>query len=118
MWKQLRVLLPISQPDQLTIISHGQETCGIPSEQITEVMKWLVLSLIAAGYRARAHIVWDSLEAGVSLEDLPRRSMRRNEPIFLYRCGDRPMPPPVGYYWRLMTEHPTMRVYQMELKVA
>lgn len=116
MLKQLRALFPIPQPDRLTISSHGQETCGIPFEQITEVMKWLSLSLIAAGYRARAHIVWDSPEASVSLDDLPRGSMRRNEPIFLYRCGDRPMSPPVGYYWRLVTEHPTMRVYQLELK--
>ena len=33
MWKQLRALLPSPQPDQLTISSHGQETCGIPFEQ-------------------------------------------------------------------------------------
>ncbi|PZO55369.1 MAG: hypothetical protein DCF15_10630 [Phormidesmis priestleyi] len=116
MWKQLRALLPISQPDQLTISSHGQETCGIPFEQVTEVMKWLGLSLIAAGYQARAHMVWDSPETSVSLGDLPKGSLRRNDPIFLYRCGDRPMPPPSGYYWRLMSEYPTLRMYQLEIK--
>ncbi|PZO16873.1 MAG: hypothetical protein DCF25_11810 [Leptolyngbya foveolarum] len=116
MWKQLRSLLPVSRPEQLTISSHGQETCDISFEQIKAVMEWLALSLMAAGYEARAHIVWDSPEARVSLDALPKGSLKRHEPIFLYRCGDRPMQPPTGYYWRLMTEYPTLRMYQLELK--
>lgn len=87
MWKQLRTLLAFSQSDQLTISSHGQETCGIPFEQVTDVMKWLGLSLMAAGYRARAHIIWDNPEASVSLDNLPKESLRRDNPVFLYRCS-------------------------------
>lgn len=116
MWKQLRALLPFPQSDRLTISSHGQETCGIPFEQIEEVMEWLGLSLMAAGYQARAHIVWDSTEAGVNLNAVLKDLLKRDEPAFLYRCGDRPMPPPAGYYWRLMAEYPALRMYQLELK--
>ena len=118
MWKQLRALLPVSQPDYLTISSHGQETCGIPFKQMKEVMEWLALSLMAAGYEARAHIIWDSPEAGVNLTDVLKNSLRHHEPVFLYRLSDRPMPPPIGYYWRLLPEYPTLRMYQLELKEA
>jgi hypothetical protein len=114
MWKQLQALLPSPKPKQLTIDSYGQETCGLPFAQIQSVMEWLSLSLIAAGYQAKAHIIWDSPEPVVNLDSVLKNSLRRNEPTFLYRCGDRPMPPPKGCYWRLMSEYPTLRVYQLE----
>ena len=116
MWKQLKTLLPSSQPDQLTISSHGQETCGIPFEQVKKVMEWLALSLMAAGYEARAHIIWDSPEAELNLDAVLKGFLKRDEPTFLYRCGDRPIQPPNGHCWRLMTEYPTLRIYQLELK--
>ena len=92
MWKQLRALLPSSQLERLTISSHGQETCGIPFDQVKEVMKWLALSLMAAGYEARAHLIWDAPEAELNLDAVLKGFLRRDEPTFLYRCGDRPMP--------------------------
>jgi hypothetical protein len=116
MWKQLQALLPSPKSSQLTIDSHGQETCGLPFEQIREVMEWLALSLMAAGYQAKAHIIWDSPDAPVELDNVLKESLRRLEPILLYRCGTRPMPPPTGYYWRLMPEYPTLRMYQLEQK--
>ena len=118
MWKQLRALLPVSKPDHLTISSHGQETCGIPFEQMKDVMEWLALSLMATGYEARAHIIWDSPASGVKLADVLKNSLRHHEPIFLYRLSDRPLPPPSGHYWRLIPEYPTLRMYQLELKEA
>jgi hypothetical protein len=41
----------------------------------------------------------------------------RNEPIFLYREGMRPSPTVEGYCWRLINEHPSLRVYQLEMEV-
>ncbi|MEH2408049.1 hypothetical protein [Nostoc sp.] len=41
-----------------------------------------------------------------SLEQVMKKAMHRGEPIFLYRCGGRVSPPPTGYYWRMMKEHP------------
>lgn len=114
MWKQLQALLPSPKPKPLTISSYGQETCGLPFEQIQDVMKWLGLSLMASGYEARAHIIWHSPEAGVNLEAVLKNSLRLHEPTFLYRLSDRPIQPPTGHYWRLMTEHPTLRMYQLE----
>jgi hypothetical protein len=86
MWKQLQALLPSPKSSQLTIDSYGQETCGLPFEQIQEVMEWLGLSLMAAGYQAKAHIIWDSPDAPVELDNVLKESLRRLEPIFLYRC--------------------------------
>lgn len=115
MWKQIQTLLPFLKPDQLTISSHGQETCGAPSEQIRDVMEWLGLSLIAGGYQAKAHMLWDSPKTTVETDAVLKNSLRRDEPIFLYRCGDRPMQPPTDYYWRLMSEYLTLRTYPLKL---
>lgn len=114
MWKQLRALFPVSKPSKLTISSHEQETCNLSFDQIREVMEWLGLSLIAAGYQAKAHIIWDSPGTSMKLDSVFKDSLRRDEPTFLYRCGDRPMQPPLGCYWRLMSEYPTLRMYQLE----
>ncbi|WP_414756526.1 hypothetical protein [Anabaena sp. CCY 9910] len=47
---------------------------------------------------------------------LRKKAMRRGEPVFLYRCGSRISPLPEGYYWRMLDEHPLMRIYQLEIK--
>ena len=78
-------------------------------------MKWLGLSLMVAGYQAEAHIIWDSADAGLNLEAVLKGLLRHDEPIFLY-LGDRPMLPPVGHYWWLMSEYPTLWMYQLEAK--
>ena len=117
MWKQLQAVLPPPKSQQLSIESYGQEVCGLSIEQIADVMKWLGRSLLAAGYNAKAHMIWDSSGADFKLEDIFPRKFKRHEPIFLYRCCDRPIQPPTGYYWRLMEEHPSLRIYQLERKV-
>ncbi|MEM9149147.1 MAG: hypothetical protein AAGB19_01660 [Cyanobacteria bacterium P01_F01_bin.3] len=107
---------PQPQPKQLNIISHGQESCGVPFEKIKDVMEWLGLSLLSAGYKDTAHIVWDHSDSDVNITNTSRQAMRKGEPLFLYRCGDRPSQTPANHYWRLMSEYPTLRVYQLERK--
>ena len=51
-------------------------------------MKWLGLSLISAGYKANAHIIWDSPENPINLSSTLKKGLKREEPIFLHRCGD------------------------------
>lgn len=85
-------------------------------EQVADVMKWLGRSLLAAGYNAKAHMVWDSSGANFALDEVFKGKFKRHEPVFLYRCGDRPMQPSTGCYWRLIGEHPSLRVYQLEQK--
>jgi hypothetical protein len=43
--------------------------------------------------------------------------LMRNEPIFLYRLGARPSPTVEGYGWRLIGEHPSLRVYELQVEV-
>lgn len=114
MWKQLQAVLAPPKPQQLSIESYGQKACGLSIEQISEVMKWLGCSLMAAGYKAKAHVIWDSSGADFELDEVFPGKFKRHEPTFLYRCGDRPMKPPAGHYWRLMGEHPSLRMYQLE----
>lgn len=114
MWNHFRNLFKRSEQEHLSIISHDQEDCDVPFEKITEVVKWLGLSLMSAGYRSTAHIIWDSAASEVKVNKTAKQGMRKNEPVFLYRCGDRPTPPPASYYWRLMPEYPDLRIYQLE----
>ena len=111
-------LVPKPQETKLSIDSYGQATCGLPPEQIQSVMYWLGQSLLYSGYHyGTAHILWyNDADPDHNLKQAARDSIRRDEPTFLYRCGDRVQPLPKGHYWRLMGEHPSMRVYQLEVQ--
>lgn len=109
--------LPKQKQPQPTIDSYGQQSCGLPQEQIQSVMEWLFLSLVSAGYWGNAHLIWyDDAQANSELEQALAEAIRQREPTFLYRVGDRTLQPPAGVYWRLMTEHPSARIYQLEVK--
>ncbi len=80
-------------------------------------MEWLFASLMGVGYFGKSHLFWyNSAKPDQKLEQALKKVIQGNEPIFLYRCSDRSMPPPQGYYWRMVPEHPSMRIYQLELK--
>ncbi|NER99629.1 MAG: hypothetical protein F6J86_38435 [Symploca sp. SIO1B1] len=78
-------------------------------------MQWLSASLINAGYMGKAHIIWDKGDEK-DWEKVQLTAMMRVEPMFLYRCGERPSKAADGCYWRLMGEHPSLRVYQLEVE--
>lgn len=108
---------PTSAPPTPTISSYGQSECGVPMEAMQPIMEWLFASLLNAGYYGTAHIVWYNDAAPDSqLEKAVKDGIRSDEPTLLYRCGSRVQPPPNGYYWRLMAEHPSNRIYQLEVK--
>jgi hypothetical protein len=109
----------LSKPDTaaLTFSTWGDDTCGLETEQILDVMEWLSKSLLQAGYRGKAQIIWyvdngedESYQPGL------QKAIKAPGPTFLYRCGEQKLPLPKGYYWRLMAEYPTQRVYQLELQ--
>lgn len=113
--KILNFLKP--KPAQTTIESYGQSSSGVDSEQIQLLMEWLFASLLNAGYFGKSHLIWDnSDDLDPSLERMMKKAMRQGEPIFLYHCGGRVSPLPTGYYWRMMNEHPSMRIYQLKVR--
>lgn len=113
--KILNFLKP--KPPQPTIESYGQSSSGVEPEQIQLLMEWLFASLLSAGYSGKSHLIWyDSDRLDPSLERMMKKAIRQDEPIFLYRCGGRVSPLPQGYYWRMMNEHPSMRIYQLEVR--
>ena len=97
-----------------TIESYGQPT--EVSSEVQALIEWLFASLIAVRYFGRSHLVWYDNNLDPSLEKLIKKLIRCDEPIFLHRCGDRAMTAPQGYYWRMMSEHLSMQVYQLEVK--
>ena len=95
-----------------TIDSCGQSTLNQDEQQA--LMEWLFASLMGAGYFSKAHLIWDD---GQDREREIFTALMRNEPIFLYRQGARPSPRVEGYCWRLIAEHPSWRMYQLEMGV-
>lgn len=77
-------------------------------------MEWLFTSLIGARYFSKAHLIWNG---GQDKERERFTALMRNEPIFLYRQGARPSPTVEGYGWWFIGEHPSLRVYQLEIEV-
>lgn len=97
------------QSQQPGIDSYGQTTLSPPEEQ--ELMEMLFNSLMSIGYFGKAHLIWDN---GQDRERDIFTALLQHEPIFLYRLGARPTPNVEGYYWRLIGEHPSLRMYQLE----
>ncbi|MBD1864846.1 hypothetical protein H6F72_24855 [Trichocoleus sp. FACHB-46] len=108
---------PTSDPPTPIISSYGQSECGVPMEVMQPIMEWLFASLLNAGYYGTPHIVWyNDAAPNPQLEKAVKDGIRRDEPTLLYRCGSSVQPPPKSYYWRLMAEHPSNRIYQLEVK--
>lgn len=103
-------LKPKSQLPEID--NYGQPT--LTDEQQQALMEWLFASLMGAGYFSKAHLIWDD---GQQREREIFTALMRNEPIFLYRQGARPSPSAEGYCWRLIGEHPSLRVYQLQVEV-
>jgi hypothetical protein len=98
--------------NKLEIDSYGQSS--LPEEEVQNIMEWLFATLMNAGYFGKAHLIWDS---GNQTWDFPALTgVLRDEPVLLYRCADRPSSPPEKCYWRLMSEHPSLRIYQLEIQ--
>jgi hypothetical protein len=97
--------------------SPAIDTCGQPAlagEQQQYLMEWLFASLMGVGYFGSSHLIWDGRQ------DREREiftALMRNEPRFLYCQGARPTPTVEGYCWRLLGEHPSLRVYQLFVEV-
>ncbi|MEP1061850.1 MULTISPECIES: hypothetical protein [Cyanophyceae] len=113
---QLLTLLPAPTPTYPTINSMGQPESGVSAETIQAVMEWLFASLINAGYYGRSHLYWLHTKVEPAQNRALQHCYRRKEPVLGYRCGDRMPAPPSGYYWRLMPEHTSMQIYQLEVK--
>jgi hypothetical protein len=81
-------------------------------------MEWLFSSLLNAGYFGKSHLIWYNSDSGNSnmTETEIKKALGRDEPVFLYRCGGRVSLAPNGYCWRMMDEHPSMQIYQLEMK--
>ena len=94
------------------IDTYGESSLTHEQQQV--LMEWLFASLMGAGYFSKAHLIWDD---GQDREREIFTALMRNEPIFLYRPGARPSPKVEGYCWRLINEHPSLRVYQLEMGV-
>jgi hypothetical protein len=115
----LTSLLPQSNttPSTPTVTSYGQGESGVPMEEMQPIMEWLFASLLNAGYYGTAHLIWyNDAAPNPKLEKAVKDGIRKDEITLLYRCRSRVQPPPNGYYWRLMAEHPSNRIYQLEVK--
>lgn len=110
---------PATTEDGVTtfqIHCYGQENSGLPMEQIQPIMEWISASIYTAGYRGQSHVFW-LLPLSDQRREL-QRLYRKGEMVMGYRLGDRMAPAPSGLYWRVVTEHPSTRIYQLEEQEA
>ncbi|MBD1913459.1 MULTISPECIES: hypothetical protein [unclassified Leptolyngbya] len=94
--------------------SYGQENSGLSGAEIQPIMEWVSLSIYKSGCAGVSHLFWV-----LPQDDLRQKLQRlyRNGHIILgYRCGDRMAPPPNGFYWRMVTQHKSTRIYQLKVK--
>ncbi|MEG4202617.1 hypothetical protein QUA20_01615 [Microcoleus sp. Pol7_A1] len=107
------VIASLKPKSKIPVIdTYGESTLNQDEQQT--LMEWLFASLMGVGYFSKAHLIWDD---GKDREREIFTALMRNEPIFLYRQGARPSPIVEGYGWRLIGEHPSLRVYQLEVEV-
>lgn len=99
------------------VIETYGEAVNIDPQEIQAVMEWLFASLVNAQYSAKAYLIWyDDNNPNPGLEKVVKKLTNHQQPIFQYRCGNRSLPLPNSFYWRMMEEYPSMRVYQLEVK--
>ncbi len=107
------LIASIKPKSKIPIIdTYGESTLNQDKQQA--LMEWLFASLMGAGYFGKAHLIWDD---GQDREREIFTALMRNEPIILYRQGERPSPMVEGYCWRLIGEHPSLRVYELQVEV-
>ncbi|MEG3843121.1 hypothetical protein [Microcoleus sp. herbarium14] len=94
------------------IDTYGESTLNQDEQQA--LMESLFASLMGVGYFGKAHLIWGDDR---NREKEIFTALMRHEPIFLYRQGARPSPTVEGYGWRLIGEHPSLRVYQLQVEV-
>lgn len=109
------LLLDLLKPKstQPKIESYAQKGCNLDPMQIQQIVEWLFASLLNAEYFGRSHLIWDS---GQDWADVALTGLLRDEPVFLYRCGEKFPVAPEHCYWRLIAEHPSLRIYQLEVE--
>ncbi len=92
---------------------HGQPNNGIPEEEIIGAIQWL----FTAGYHRPCHFIRnpDNL-SNSSYWDEVRYGIQQDEPVFIYRYGNRLQSAPEGYYWSPIDEHPSTRIYRLQIR--
>ncbi|MEH2280609.1 MAG: hypothetical protein V7K90_04580 [Nostoc sp.] len=60
----------------------------LPQWDLLQIMEWLLASLMNAGYFGRWHLIWDL--GNQDWKQVVLMGLLKDEPVFLYRCGDRP----------------------------
>lgn len=100
----------------VNVISYGQQLAPVDSAQIQNVLEFLFLSLLNVEYVGKAHLFWSDTERDEEQIRQQCKFAKKNQLIFLFRYGDRTPAPPDGYYWRMMPEHSSMRIYQLVAK--
>lgn len=108
----LAALLPHRSPTSLQIETYGMGLLDEPAAR--QVLEWVARSLIHYHYIGTAHLLFSEGDEFIHWQVLT--GFLRDQPAFLYRCGENVVQVPVNVYWRLIEEHPSLRVYQLELK--
>ena len=101
---------------QPLILSYNQPEEAAAAGVVQSVMEWLCASLMNVGYFKQSHLFWFTQAMPSDFGKAVAKALRKDEPVFLYRCNEVRPEAPSGHYWRLMPEHPSLRLYQLEVE--
>lgn len=107
----LAALQPRSE--NLEVETYGLTNSEFGPEKTEEIVGWLLRGMIKTGYLGKSYLVFD--RGDEDWGDLILTAILRQEPIFLYRLNWRPSPTDIGCHWHL-TEHPSLRLYQLHFE--
>jgi len=106
-------LQPYKKSNEIQIKTYGMISSPLDEQAQQEIWEWIASTMMVSNYIGLAHLIFsDARDYFINWEAL--RGYFREQPVLLYRCGDRTPLIPYGCYWRLMGEHSSLRIYQME----
>ncbi|MEM9214687.1 MAG: hypothetical protein AAGD25_10105 [Cyanobacteria bacterium P01_F01_bin.150] len=115
MVRLLKRILGLPQEEKITFDCYGEDSSGVSHAIVQEIMEWISLSLYHCGYRGNAQVIWYNEDVSNDwVQEALQEGIRKDEPVLLYRTGMTTSSAPTGYYWRMVPEHPSTRIYQLE----
>jgi len=95
------------------VYSYGQQNSSLAVEEIQPIIQWVSSRIyLGTGYTGKSHLFWllpnDDFRADL------QRIYQKGDVILGYQCGDLMAPAPEGFGWRILAEHPSTRIYQLE----
>ena len=110
------------RPKLPTIHCYGDEYLGLSEKEMQPVQEWLLAKMLHVDSCKEIHLCWYDSEdpwpslacPGIAKELL--EGLKKQQPVFGICQGTSLWSLPEGYSWRMLSEHSSVKIYQLEAK--